>query len=321
MIFLSLLGGVMGFMVIEGYSLTEAIYMTSITVSTVGFNEVNPLTENGRLFTSIYILLNLGIFAYVVSTVTTYIFEGELQSFLKRYQVDKKIKKLKNHVIVCGYGRNGMRACEELFSEHVDFLIIEQNQKTLDLIPKKYPYHPIIGDATHDEVLKNAGIMDARALITTLPRDSDNVYITLSAKELKKDIFIVSRASEEYSETKLTRAGADKVIMPDAVGGMHMAQLITKPYVIEFLDLLSGASNTKLSLEEYKQQDLKSEYQNKSIRNLDIRKVTNATIVGLKRKDKGFMFNPAPDTKLTEGDVLILLGEHVDLIRFKDAYT
>ncbi len=321
LITISLLVGTVGFAIIEEYSWLDAAYMTVITVSTVGFNEVNPLTASGRLFALIYILFNLGVFAYVVSVVTTYIFEGELQDLFKEYATDKKIKRLEEHVIVCGYGRNGMKACEELHKHRVNFLIIEKDVDALRTIPGIYGKVHVVGDASQDEVLRKARIDKAKAIITTLPRDSDNVFITLSAKELNPQVYVVSRASEENSETKLIRAGADKVIMPDAVGGAHMAQLITKPYVIEFLDILGGISDVDLQLEEIKCDELKSPFQGQTIAQMDIRKQTSATIVGLRRKTKGFLFNPSAQEPLNLGDIIILLGQKHDIEAFRKAYT
>ncbi len=317
----SLVIGLCGFMFIENYNLHEAFYMTAITFSTVGFNEVKPLTENGRLFTSFYILFNLGIFAYVVSVMTTYLFEGKLNSLFKNFLSTKEVKKMKDHIIVCGYGRNGKKACEELYKANCKFILVEYNEELLLSSDAVKNYQVVIGDATLDGTLIEAGIVRARALITTLPNDALNVFITLTAKELNSELTIIARASQENSVKKLKSAGANKVIMPDAVGGTHMAQLITKPYVIEFLDLLTGEGNNDMKLEEIRYESFKSNYQGKSVKELDIRNKTGITVVGFNDPKNGFVFNPSPDTKILENDVLIISGTAESMKNFRSVYT
>ncbi len=319
LLLISLLVGILGFMFIENYSLTDAFFMTVITVSTVGYNEVQPLSEGGRIFASIYIIFNFGIFAYLVSIITAYIFEGELKRFLKEYRMNKTVNKLKNHVIVCGYGRNGMKVCEELSLSRVEFVLIEKNEQNVEAIKNIYPV--IQGEATQDDILIAAGIDRAKAIITTLPSDADNVFITLTAKELNPAIKIISRASEDNSENKLRRAGAHKVVRPDAVGGIHMAQLVTKPYVIEFIDLLTGMGPNGLILDEVAYEDLKEEYQDVSIRDLDIRNKTGATLVGFKDNIVGFQFNPDPATEIGVDDVVILLGKQHEIEKFRALFV
>lgn len=318
---LSLVTGLAGFMLIESYSLGDAFYMTVITFSTVGFNEVNPLSENGRLFTSFYIIFNLGIFAYVVSVMTTYIFEGKLNSVFRNILLNKEVKKMKGHIIVCGYGRNGRKACEELHKNKRNFILVELNQDLLLAHEEVKQYQVITGDATHDETLQEARIDQASALITTLPNDAQNVFITLTAKELNPELTIIARASQEKSEKKLLRAGANKVIMPDAVGGTHMAQLITKPNVIEFLELLTGEGDHGFMLEEVAYDAFRDEFKGKSVLDLDIRNKTGTTVVGFKDPKNGFIFNPQPETKILTGDVVIISGSETSIKKFKATYT
>lgn len=315
----SLLAGILGFMTIEDYGFVDALFMTVITFSTVGYNEVQPLSEAGRLFTSSYIILNLGIFAYVVSVITTYIFEGELNHYLKNYRMSKELKKIQDHVIVCGFGRNGSKACEELANSNVPFVLVERDEANVESVISKY--NVLIGEATQDDVLRDAGIARAKAIITTLPSDADNVFITLTAKELNPNVKIIARASEDNTTNKLRRAGATKVVMPDAVGGIHMAQLVTKPYVIEFLDLFTGIGGNQFVLEEVPYNLLKSDFQDKSIRELDVRNKTGATLVGFKDDVKGFIFNPSPDMLIGPDDVMILLGSREEVRKFQDIYT
>lgn len=316
----SLCTGTIGFVVIEGFNWIESFYMAVITFSTVGFNEVYPLSENGRLFTSIYIIFNLMIFAYVVSVFSTYLFEGELNRMYRKYVFGKEVKKMKNHIIVCGFGRNGNRACEELRSQKVDFVVVDRDEHLIDLIQNQKKYKFILGDPTHEEVLEEAGIKKAKALITTLPSDAENVFITLTVKELNPDVKIISRASEEKSIKKLKQAGAQYVIMPDAIGGLHMAQHITKPFVIEYLDQLSGHQEDGLTLEEVKFEDLKSDYQGQTIESMDIRNRTDVTVVGLNDKNGKFVFNPSSKVVMELGVVLVIVGTYLKVQDFKSEY-
>ena len=320
LITLSVVVGITGYTLIEGYSITDAFYMSIITIGTVGFQEVRPLSEFGKVFTSFYIILNLTIFAFVISVITSYLFEGELQRLYKKFMADRGIRKLSNHVIVCGYGRNGMRAVEELKFNNFSTVLIENDHELLTTMEEAKHFHIIQGDATDDDVLLSAGIDKASYLITTLPKDADNVFITLTAKGLNSKIEVIARASEENSEKKLLRAGADKVVMPDALGGIHMAQLITKPDVIEFLNLLNGVGNIKLKLEEFSFEDLNKDCHHKSIRDLDIRNNTGVTIIGFKHKNKDFVFNPSADTVLDENAVLIVLGHEETIQEFRNHY-
>ena len=212
--------------------------MSVITLSTVGFSEVHEFSPSGRLFTAIYILMNLGILAYAVSVLSTFLFEGKLKSIFKNYMSDLKINKMNNHIIVCGYGRNGKEACEELLRAGKEFVVIEKEIEVQNQLEDTKRIPMLIGDATFDKNLKLAGIQRAKVIIITSPSDASNVFITLTARELKPDILIISRASENQTGNKLYRAGADKVIMPDNLGGMFMAQMVTKPVVIESDDRL-----------------------------------------------------------------------------------
>lgn len=316
----SLITGMMGFVLIEGFNWAESFYMAVITFSTVGFNEVYPLSENGRLFTSVYIIFNLMIFAYVVSVFSTYLFEGELNRLYRKYVFGKEVKKMKDHIIVCGFGRNGNRACEELRSQKVDFVVVDRDEQLIDLIQNQKKYKFILGDPTQEEVLEEAGIRKAKALITTLPSDAENVFLTLTVKDLNPEVKIISRASEENSIKKLKQAGAKHVIMPDAIGGLHMAQHITKPFVIEYLDQLSGHQEDGLMLEEIKYEDLKSEFKGQTIESMDIRNRTDVTVVGLNDKYGKFVFNPSSKVLMEPDVVMVIVGIHSKVQDFKKEY-
>ncbi|UII22455.1 potassium channel family protein [Fulvivirga ligni] len=317
---LSLIIGTVGYIYIEGYNIIDAVYMSIITFATVGFTEVNALSTNGKIFTVCYIVLNLGIFAYTVSVLSTFLFEGELGRVFKNYISAREVNKLKDHVIVCGFGRNGAMACEELHKAQKDFVIIERDNEVIDAFPEEKKYAFISGNATLDEVLLEAGLERASTVITALPSDADNVFITLTAKELNPTINVIAKAAETNSEKKLYRAGASHVVMPDRLGGIHMANLITKPYVIEFLELLSGVGEQHLELEEVSYARLKDEFHHKTIRELDIRQKSGVTIIAFKDDKEGFIFNPASDKKIEKGDVLIILGTKHNISNFKSHF-
>jgi voltage-gated potassium channel len=308
---LSLILGILGFIVIENYGIIDAFYMSVITLSTVGYGEVHTLSEAGRVFTAVYIIVNLGIFAYVVSVISTYLFEGKLKNVLDNFMKDRTISKLNDHVIVCGFGRNGSQACEELIHEGRNFIVIDKDPEALKDIENKEKYQVIVADATTDKTLKLAGIERAKEIIITTPSDASNVFITLTARELKPDIMIIARASEMESESKLYRAGADKVILPDYLGGMFMAQMVTNPVVIEFLDLLTGRSHDR---EKYKlvsvgYQELKKRFRDKTLKELKIQKLTGGTVIAVKDNIKGMIPNPPPDTFIGIEDTMIILCE------------
>jgi voltage-gated potassium channel len=319
MLFSITLGSV-GFYIIEKYTWIDSIFMAVITISTVGYATLDPLEPAGKIFVSLYIILNLVIFAFVISVITSYLFEGGLRNIFRKFIIDRKVSKMENHVIVCGYGRNGSKACEELHLNGRDFIVIESDENIINSIPDDGTIHLIPGDATDDDVLKLARIEHASYIILTLPRDSDNVFITLTAREMNPDIHVIARASNLRSEKKLFRAGAHNVIMPDVLGGLHMSQIITKPYVIEYLDLLNGVTTDDLHLEEITYTDIKKQFHNKTIGDLDIRRKSGVSIIGVKRGELGFAFNPGPDTIVNQNVILIVLGNKNQIENFSELY-
>ncbi|MEO1627161.1 MAG: NAD-binding protein, partial [Bacteroidota bacterium] len=229
--------GTMGFVYIEQYDWLEAFYMTIITVSTVGYTEVQELSDDGRLFTSILILVNIAIFAYIVSAVTSFLVKGEFFRKMHINVIDRKISELEQHIILCGYGRYGKEVAEQFLKHDVEFVLIEKNHdRVVDIqrSPEKLLY--IEGDATNDDVLVKAGIDRAKALLTTLSDDTSNVFTVLSARQMNPALNIISRASSPQSGKKLELAGSNQVIMPDQIGGFYMATMVNKPGTVEFLD-------------------------------------------------------------------------------------
>jgi voltage-gated potassium channel len=316
----SLVGGTTGYAVIEGYSILDAMYMSVITFSTVGFKEVVTLSDAGKLFTTGYIIVNLAIFAYTVSVVSSFLFEGEVQKIFKHLKTSREVNKLNNHVIVCGFGKNGAQACEELHLENRRFVVIERSPEIINEYPNENNYMFINGNATMDEVLVAAGIERAHTVITALPNDADNVFITLTARGINPSIQVIARASDTNSELKLYRAGAAHVVMPDRLGGMHMANLVTKPVVIEFLELLNGVGEQKLILEEVSYSRLKDEFRDRSLRDLHIWKETGVTVIAFKDDEQGFIFNPHSEKIISEGDTMIILGRHEQIKEFVEIY-
>jgi voltage-gated potassium channel len=305
--------GVAGFMGIEHYSFVDAFYMTVITASTVGFGEVHPLSDVGRLFTSFYILFNLLVVAYLVSVLTTYIFDGELRHLFRMIRTDQEIKSFRDHVIVCGFGRNGYKAYDELHHSGTRAVVVEQNEAMLRAINDAKggsAQIPVVyGDATTETTLRQAGIEHARALITALPKDADNVFVALTARELNPNLVIIARASARSSVSKLISAGANSVVMPDEIGGSHMANLIIRPEVIRFLDMISGLDPNKLHLEELAFGDMRPSLRGQSIRELDLRSRTGATVIALRHGQGGELeVSPAADYRPVAGDVLLVLG-------------
>jgi voltage-gated potassium channel len=303
--------GVAGFMGIENYPFVDAFYMTVITASTVGFGEVHPLSDVGRLFTSFYILFNLLVVAYLVSVLTYYIFDGELRHLFRMIRADQEIKSFRDHVIVCGFGRNGYKAYDELRHSGTRAVVVEQNQQLVTAASEagRHQIPAVFGDATSEIALRQAGIEHARALITALPKDADNVFVALTARELNPHITIIARASARSSVSKLISAGANSVVLPDEIGGSHMANLIIRPEVIKFLDMISGLDPNKLRLEELPYNELKPSMRGQSIRELDVRSRTGATIIALRRGQGGDLeVSPAADYRTAAGDVLLVLG-------------
>lgn len=313
-----LLIGVVGFMLIENYTFLEALYMTVITVATVGFQEVRPLNDDGRIFTIFLIITNLGIFAYAISLVTGTIADS---NFFERYKINRmknKIAELRNHVIVCGYGRNGKEACIMLKRNKIKYVVLENKKELTEDSSIADDFYFLNEDATKDETLLNAGIKHARGLITTLPNDADNVYVVLTARELNQTFTIISRASTDASVKKLKFAGANNVIMPDKMGGAHMASLIIHPDVKEFIDLISEQTDLEVRLEEMTLKKINLKIDGNTIDELGIREKTGVNVIGLKNEDGTFTVNPSVDQYL-KGDVkLILLGTREQMDKLKE---
>lgn len=309
--------GVSGYMIIEGDGFINALYMTIITISTVGFGEIHKLTVPGKIFTMILILSSFGTYAYAISIITTHFVEGQLAGFFVGVNRNKsKVKKMENHIIICGYGRNGQQAAQELIALKNVFVIIEQNHDVImQHLGEDHKF--VEGDATNDDVLERANIRSAKALITTLPNDADNLYVTLTARTLNKDLIIISRASNENSEKKLKMAGVNNVVMPERVGGAHMATLVAHPDIMEFLDRLSVHGDEPTNLEEIVCGQVTEKPFDLSIYEIGIRKKTGANIIGLKTPEGEFILNPSTEIRVNRGSKLFVLGTSDQIEKLK----
>ncbi|HDO06321.1 MAG TPA: potassium channel protein [Bacteroidetes bacterium] len=299
--------GTVGYMFIESYSLIDALYMTVITVSTVGFREVRSLSDPGKIFTIFIILSSLGVLAYFLSNLTQSLFKTQLGFFFGGNLKHLKQKKMENHIIVCGYGRNGSQVVQELATFGEKVIVIDKDH---ELVVSKItePIQFIEGDSTEDQVLLQAGIAKARSLITTLPLDADNLFVVLTARTLNPDINIISRASSESAEKKLRMAGVNSVVMPERVGGAHMATLVAQPDMMEFLEHLNIHGDSPVQLMEVMCTDLPENLLHKPIKELELRKKTGANIIGYKTATGEYILNPTPDTKLYPDSKIFVLG-------------
>ncbi len=310
--------GIGGFMLIEGYKLTDAFYMTIITLSTVGYTEVEPLTNDGKIFASLYIMVNVGLFAYILSVFSYYVIQGELFKNLHLNMINSEIAKLDQHVILCGYGRYGKEASSHLLIHNIPFVVIDQKEEEIENLQRseeKILY--IHGDATQDELLNQAGIKHAATLITALSDDTDNLFIVLTARQLNPNISIISRASNVRTRRKLELAGASHVVMPEQIGGFYMATLVTKPGAVEFFYYITREYESDMGFEEILYENLPEAGKGISIRDLHLRKETGCNIIGFKHADGQYEVNPDPDTMLSPGTSFIVLGSRSQLRSLK----
>jgi len=315
-----LLVGITGYKIISGYSWIDAFYMTVITITTVGFGEVRPLDNSSKLFTIFLILSSVIILGYALSIITDYILNANSLTDLNRKKMQKKIDNLKNHTIICGYGRNGEQAAKKLLSYKKSFVIIEKNKEVIEnhqseLIPM------VLGNANEDNILLQAGLNRASTLISALPNDADNLFVVLSARQINKKACIISRASRETSYQKLKLAGANNVILPDRIGGDHMAALVVVPDLIEFVDNLSIGGNEDVNIEEIDVDKLyNTSHKVQTIKDLDLRNKTGCTVIGFKGSDGEYIVNPEAEIKLVPHSKVIVLGRPEQIQELNSIY-
>ncbi len=318
LLFLLISVATLGYKWIVDLNWVDALYMAIITISTVGFKEVATLSQEARIFTIILITFSLVITAYIVSLVSEYVVSEYSYQKLKRRRVNHKIQKLTNHVIVCGYGRNGLQAVKRLRSYNMPCVVIDKDVELLEESEEEVLY--VEGDAIDDEVLMKAGIKRASALICALPKDTDNLFVVLSARQLTKHLKIISRASQLSSYKKLKIAGADNVILPDSIGGQHMASLIVVPDLIDFMDNMTLSEGDTQNVQEIPYKTICEQDEQKKIRDLSIREETGCSIIGYKKPDGNFIINPESDLLLEKGSNLIILGSQTQMKRLNKKY-
>lgn len=313
--------GVIGYRLISGLSWVDATYMTVITITTVGFGEVQPLDTKAKLFTMGLILTSVIIVGYAISIITEYILSRNNFEDLKQRKMQKKIDAMSNHIIICGYGRNGKQAAKKLLAYNKAFVIIEQNKDVIEKF-KNNNISFVYGNANEDETLFKAGIEKASTLICALPSDADNLFVVLSARQINKTLAIISRASQETTYNKLKLAGANNVIMPDRIGGDHMASLVVVPDLIEFIDNLGIVGERNINIEEIKVEKLYAINDKvKTIRDLDLRQKTGCTVIGFKGNDGEYIVNPEADTQLVKGSKIIVIGRPKQIENLNSKYN
>ncbi|GGK25402.1 potassium transporter TrkA [Yeosuana aromativorans] len=300
--------GILGFKIISHYTWIDALYMTIITITTVGFGEVVPLDNQSKVFTIFLILISLVVVGYALSVITEYILSKNNIEELKQKKMQKLIDSFKNHVIICGYGRNGKQAARKLAAHKRPFVIIEKDKNVIERLKfDQVPY--VIGNANEDETLLLAGVDRASNFICALPNDADNLFVVLSARQMNKNINIISRASQESSYEKLKFAGANNVILPDMIGGDHMASLVVVPGLMEFLDNLSIVGKSNINIEEVAVEKLYNTKKERTIKDLDLRRKTGCTVIGYKDENGEYIVNPEADLMLARNSKIIVLGK------------
>ena len=301
--------GTAGYMMMEGWTFTDASYMTIITVATVGYGEVHSLGPEGRWFTIALLLGGMGTLVYGATNLTAFVVEGDLRNLLRRSQMDKRIEKLSGHIILCGAGRVGRNIAEEICRMGQDIVVIDTDPEHLAYL-EHLPCAPmfVVGNATDDHVLEQAGIAKASGFIAALATDSDNLYVVLSARHMNPGLRIVARVNEEEVTAKMLRAGANKAICPSHIGGLRMASELIRPDVVDFLDKMLREKEGKLRVSEAVVAEGGS-LAGRTLSEAHIPKKTGCVVVALRRPSGDFAFNPQAHERLVAGDVLIVIGE------------
>lgn len=302
-------------MIIEKWPFIDALYMTVITLTTVGFGEIHALGHAGRIFTIVLIFVGVGVILYIISMVTQFVVEGRIREVLGRRKLEKKIQKLTDHYIICGYGRVGQTICNILSSKPLKLVIIDKDPGTIEELHKKDLLY-IEGEATDENVLIAAGIERAKSLITALGADMDNVYVTLSARGINPNLFIMARSGDVGSGKKLLRAGANKVVSPYRIGARRMTQMILRPTVTDFLDLAMMERNMNIQMEEIPVNST-SNLIGVPLQDSGIRRDLNLIIIAIKKTSGDMLFNPSSKATIEAGDTVIAVGESDNLIKLE----
>jgi voltage-gated potassium channel len=310
--------GTVGYMALEGWSLLDALYMTVITMGTIGYGETHALSDAGRIFTMGLIITSLGIAGYSISTVAAFIVEGEFYRLIQERRMDQRIAKLKDHIILCGGGRTGHYIAEEFYRTQTPFVLVEQDEANLQAALQIGDIPYVKADATEDETLRLAGIERAKGLVAALGEDKDNVFIVLSARSLNPRLRVISRVNDEDNASKLRKAGADEVISPNAIGGLRMASVMLRPAVVTFLDEMLRVPGQTLRVDEVHIEGVPG-LLGKTLGEANIAKRTGMLVMAIKSVERGYQFNPGAGTVLNAGDILIVVGTREQIARLHES--
>lgn len=309
--------GTTGYMLVEGWTLADSLYMVIITLSTVGFAEVRPLGPAGRALTMLLILTGVASFAYVAAAFARLAVEGELRRVVGRRRMHREISRLRDHTIIAGYGRVGREVCRNLRADSVELVVVDRNGEALaELADHGVAF--VQGDAVEEHVLTAAGIDRARGIVLTLASEADNVYVTLLARDLRHDLQVIARSVSPQGERRLIAAGADRVVSPERIGARAMSNSVTRPTTVEFTEIVTARENLDLQLEEVAL-TAESSLAGKSIEECNVRRSFGLIVVGILTVEGEMVFNPAPGYRLTAGSTLVVLGRRDDLDRFAAA--
>lgn len=309
---LVLLFGTVGYSYIEGWGWLDSFYMTVITVSTVGITEVHPLSNAGRLFTSLLIFVGVGVMAYCLTRVAEFLFQRSLTNVLGRRSMMKKIAQMKQHAIICGYGRTGSRVVVELQAAKKQFVVIEENEEEIKRLEEQgIPY--IAGDATDEETLEEANICEADALVAALDSDAENLFLTLTASGMCNDLRVIARVHDPDNSRKFRKAGANRVVSPISTGANQIAQLLTQPSVVDLVELVTKDRSIALQVFEYLIEET-SDILGKTLSEARVRQTLGSLVIAIKHSDGSTAFDPGPETRLRLGDTLVAIRqpEHSD---------
>ncbi len=304
--------GAVAYHVLEGWGWLDSFYMAVTTLATVGYGEVHPLSDRGRIFTMFYVLGGVFTIGWAASEVIRSVVSGELNTAFERQRLEKNLLRLRDHVIVCGYGRMGKLVCQELTQLKLPYVVIDRSPEVLATFELAHGM-PLVGDASSDEVLRMAGVERARALAAVLASDADNLYVTMSARLQSEKLFLVARGENEATESKLKRAGASRVISPYVIGGQRMAHAIVRPAVVDFIELATRSQHLDLQIEEVVLAE-RSSLSGLPLRDGELRKL-GVILVAILKPSGEMVFKPGGDAVLTNGDKLILLGSREELDR------